>query len=363
VTGGTLPARRVRNALASGLWPLASVAAALLIAAVIGDLLILSFGQSPRDVYRLLIEGTWGNPWGLGQVLYKATTLTFTGLAVALGMRAGLFNIGAEGQLAAGGFAAAMAGLALPAGTPALLAVPVCLAAAAAGGGVVGAVPGALKARFGASEVIVTIMMNFIVLAFLNWIVTTRLHVGESLHTPSIRAGDVPRLDEALSFFHGSAANTTILLALLTSGAVSWFLFRSRAGYDLRAVGLQPDAAEYGGVRVGAVHLQALLIGGMIAGLGGANYVLGYKRYYEEGFAAGAGFIGIAVAIVGRNHPVGVPLAALLFATISQGGLAVNAIVPKQMVDVLTAVVIIAVAATVPEVQRLLQARRREVSA
>ncbi|HWP71546.1 MAG TPA: ABC transporter permease, partial [Gemmatimonadaceae bacterium] len=138
---------------------------ALLIAAIVGDILILSFGQSPREVYRLLAEGTWGNAYGLGQVLYKATTLTFTGLAVALGLRAGLFNIGAEGQLAAGGFAAAMAGLLLPAGTPALLAVPVCLGAAAVGGGVVGAVPGALKAKFGASEVIVTIMLNFVVLA------------------------------------------------------------------------------------------------------------------------------------------------------------------------------------------------------
>ena len=108
---------------------------------------------------------------------------------------------------------------------------------------------------------------------------------------------------------------------------------------------------------------SVIITAGAIAGLGGVNYVLGYKQYYEEGFAAGAGFLGIAVALVGRNHPLGVPLAALLFATISQGGLAVNAIVPKQMVEVLTAVVIIAVAATVPEVQRLVGAARRRVTA
>lgn len=332
---------------------------ALLIAAIVGDVLILTFGQSPGEVYRLLIEGTWGNPYGLGQVLYKATTLTFTGLAVALGLRAGLFNIGAEGQLAAGGFAAAMAGLALPPGMPAVLAVPVCLAAAAAGGGVVGAVPGALKARFGASEVIVTIMLNFVVLALLNWIVAAKLHVGESLHTPTINAGALPRLADVASAFHGSAANATILLAIATAALVGWYLFRTRAGYDLRATGLQPDAAEYGGVRVGAIHFRALAMAGALAGLGGVNYVLGYKQYYEEGFAAGAGFLGIAVALVGRNHPAGVPVAALLFATISQGGLAVNAIVPKQMVEVLTAVVIIAVAATVPEVQRLAAGARK----
>ena len=336
---------------------------ALLIAAIVGDVLILSFGQAPGDVYRLLIEGTWGNAYGLGQVLYKATTLTFTGLAVALGLRAGLFNIGAEGQLAAGGFAAAMAGLLLPAGVPAILAVPVCLIAAAAGGGAVGAVPGALKARFGASEVIVTIMLNFVVLALLNWIVASKLHVGESLHTPAINAGAVPRLSEVAPAFHGSAANATIILAMVTAAAVGWFLFRTRAGYDLRATGLQPDAAEYGGISVGREHFRAMTIAGALAGLGGVNYVLGYKQYYEEGFAAGAGFLGIAVALVGRNHPAGIPLAALLFATISQGGLAVNAIVPKQMVEVLTAVVIIAVAVTVPEVQRLVSSAARRVGA
>jgi simple sugar transport system permease protein len=336
---------------------------ALLIAVVLGDLLILSFGQSPGEVYRLLIDGTWGNAYGFGQVLYKATTLTFTGLAVAIGLRAGLFNIGAEGQLAAGAFLAAMAGLLLPAGTPMLLAVPFCMIAAAAGGGVVGSIPGALKARFGASEVIVTIMLNFIVLAFLNWIVAAKLHVGESLRTPTIHAGAVPRLSDVAPAFHGSAANSIILLAIAACVAVGWFLFRTRAGYDLRAVGLQPDAAEYGGVRVGSVHFRALTLAGAVAGMGGLNYVLGYKQYYEEGFGAGSGFLGIAVALVGRNHPAGVPIAALLFATISQGGLAVNAIVPKQMVEVLTAVVIFAVAVTVPEVQRLASAARRRIAA
>ncbi len=332
---------------------------ALAIAAIIGDILILSFGQSPGAVYRLLLDGTWGNTYGFGQVLYKATTLVFTGLAVTLGLRAGLFNIGAEGQLAFGGFAAAMMGLWLPAGTPALLAVPACIAAAALGGAMVGAVPGALKARFGASEVIVTIMLNFIVLAFLNWIVATKLHVGELLHTPEMRAGAVPRVMDFIPAFHGSAANAILLLAGGAALFTGWYLFRTREGYELRAVGLQPAAAEYGGVKVGRIWFRALVLAGALAGLGGTNYVLGYKQYYEEGFAAGAGYLGIAVALVGRNHPLGVLLAALLFATLSQGGLAVNAVVPKQMVEVLTAVVIIAVAAAVPEVQRLLRVTRK----
>jgi ABC-type uncharacterized transport system permease subunit len=333
---------------------------ALAIAAVVGDVLILIFGQSPGEVYRQLLEGTWGNAYGFGQVIYKATTLTFTGLAVAIGIRAGLFNIGAESQLASGGFLAALVGLALPVGTPGIIAILLCLVAAAAGGGVVGAIPGALKARFGASEVIVTIMLNFIVLALLNYIVAAHVHVAETLHTPEMHAGSMPRLGDVSARFAGSAANTTFLFALAAAAAVWWYLFRTRQGYELRAVGLQPDAAEYGGVRVGSVWAKAMIVSGALAGLGGVNYVLGYKHYYEEGFGTGSGFLGIAVALVGRNHPVGVVIAALLFATLSQGGLAVNALVPKQMVDVLTAVVIIAVATSVPEVRRALASARRD---
>lgn len=329
---------------------------AILAAMVVGDLLILSFGQSPGSVYRLLLEGTWGNAYGFGQVLYKTTTLTFTGLAVALALRAGLFNIGAEGQLAAGGFLAAVVGLLLPAGTPGLFAIPLCIVAASLGGGVVGAVPGALKARFGAHEVIVTIMLNFIVLALLNWIIAAHLHVPETLHTPDINAGGVARLG---GMFTGSAANWIILLALASSAAVWFYLFRTRRGYELRAVGLQPDAAEYAGVRVGGVWMRAMAVSGALAGLGGLNFVLGYKHYYEDGFAGGSGFLGIAVALVGRNDPVGVVLAALFFATLSQGGLAINAVVPKQMVEVLQGVVILAVAIAVPEVRRLLRTRAR----
>ena len=336
---------------------------ALLVALICGDLLIMSYGQSPANVYRLLLEGTWGNAYGFGQVLYKATTLAFTGLAVSLGIRAGLFNVGAESQLAAGGFLAALVGLALSPAVPGIIAVPIYMIAAALGGGIVGAVPAFLKVKFGAHEVIVTIMLNFIVLALLNWAIANHLHVPETLHTPEIHTGSIPRLDQFMHAFHGSAANLTIVVAFLTAAAVWFFLFRTRRGYELRAVGLQPDAAEYGGVSVGRVWFRALTLSGAIAGLGGINYVLGYKHYYEDGFAGGSGFLGIAVALVGRNHPVGVVLAALFFATLSQGGLAIHAFVPKQMVEVLQGVVIIAVAMSVPEVRRALRQARRPANA
>ncbi|MGH7664816.1 MAG: ABC transporter permease [Gemmatimonadaceae bacterium] len=328
---------------------------ALMIAIVAGDLLIIAFGESPGDVWALLLDGTWGNAYGFGQVIYKATTLTFTGLAVAIGLRAGLFNIGAEGQLAAGGFAAAALGLLLPVGTPGLIAVPVLAAGAVAGGGAVGAVPGVLKARFGAHEVIVTIMLNFIVLALLNYLVASHLNVAETLHTPELSAGTVTRLSQITGALHGSAANLTIVLALAVAAFIWWLLFRTRFGYELRAVGLQPEAAEYGGVRPGRMWIAAMTLSGALAGLGGVNFVLGYKHYYEDGFAGGAGFVGIAVALVGRNHPLGVVLAALFFATLSQGGLAINALVPRTLVEVLEGIVILAVVMAVPEIRRLLR--------
>jgi simple sugar transport system permease protein len=332
------------------------IVVALGIAAVVGDVLILLFGEAPATVYRQLIEGTWGNAYGIGQVLYKATTLTFTGLAFALAGRAGLFNVGAESQLAMGGFAAGVVGMLLPAGMPGVIGFVLCLLAAALGGATVAAVPGVLRARFGASEVIVTIMLNFVVLAFLNWLVSAKLNVPETLHTAPINTGGVPRMEAMFSAFHGSAANWTLLIAMLAAVASWWYLFRTRGGYELRAVGLQPDAAEYGGVQVPRVLWLTMALSGGLAGMGGINFVLGYKGYYEEGFAGGAGFLGIAVALVGRNHPFGILLAALLFATLSQGGLAVNALVPKQLTDILTAVVILAVATAVPEVQRQIRA-------
>jgi len=351
---------RFREQLEEALFP---PVVALLVALICGDILIMSYGQSPSHVYRLLLEGTWGNTYGFGQVIYKTTTLTFTGLAVSLGIRAGLFNVGAESQLAAGGFLAAITGLVLSPGVPGIIGLPICMLAAALGGGIVGAVPGVLRVRFGAHEVIVTIMLNFVVLALLNWIIANHLHVPETLHTPEIHTGVIPRLDQFIPAFHGSAANLTIIVAMLTAAAVWFFLFRSRRGYELRAVGLQPDAAEYGGVSVGGVWFRAMTLSGAIAGLGGINYVLGYKHYYEDGFAGGSGFLGIAVALVGRNHPLGVILAALFFATLSQGGLATHAVVPKQMVEVLQGVVILAVAMSVPEVRRALRQARKPARA
>ena len=325
-----------RRGLLTALGPLLSVALAL----AVGALFILAIGENPLGIYALMLRESLGTGYGLGQTLFRATPLIFTGLAVALGFRAGLFNIGAEGQMTLGGFAAAMTGAAL-AGWPALLLLPLCLLAAAAAGALWGAIPGALKARFGAHEVINTIMLNFIAFALVSWLGRFMFEPA-TVRTAAVGAGaELPRLEGVWGALHGSPANAALPLALLVAAAVGVLLFRTRRGYELRAVGLNAPAAEYGGVSIGATQTLAMALSGAAAGLGGANFVLGYKHFFEQGFAGGAGFIGIAVALLGRNHPLGVVVAALFFGALAYGGLVINARVPKELVDILQALVIL----------------------
>ncbi|MGZ3425884.1 MAG: ABC transporter permease [Polyangia bacterium] len=328
---------------------------ATLIALAAASLLIIAVGGAPLPVYRLLLAGTWGNGYGIGQVLFKTTPLIFTGLSVSLALRAGLFNIGAEGQLTVGAFLTALVG-AHAASLPAAVAVPLALVAGAAGGAFVGAIAGALKAWRGAHEVINTIMLNVIVRAVMVGL-GAHLFEREQIHTaPIARSAELPRLSNWIAALHGSAANAALLFAVAVALGAWWLVERTRVGFRLRAVGASPDAAATGGISVPRVQFFTLALSGAVAGLVGANFVLGYKHYYEDGFSGGIGYIGIAVAVLGGARPLGVVLAALLFGTLSQGALAVNAVVPKEIVDVLTAVIIFAVAAASPAVRRRLAA-------
>lgn len=321
----------------------------LLVAMAAGSVLILAVGESPANVYALLVARTWGDFYGIGQVLFKATPLIFTGLAVALAFRAGLFNIGAEGQMVAGGFAAGLLGAALPASVPSPFAIVATLAAAAAAGAAVGALPGWLKARYGAHEVINTIMLNLIVASLVLWAGNTWFFEEGQTHTAAIAAtAELPGLG-----LGASQANTSFILAVLAAAAVWYLLSRTRRGYAIRAVGLNPGAAETGGIRAGRVWIGAMAASGALAGLVAANFVLGQKHYFETGMGRGAGFVGIAVALLGRNHPGGVVAAAIFFGTLEQGAFAVSALVPKEVVEIFEAVVILAVVATSAEVQRL----------
>jgi simple sugar transport system permease protein len=319
---------------------LLTIGLALLAAFVAGSLLIWVVGESPLGIYRLLLEATWGKSYGIGQVLFRATPLILTGLSVAIAFKAGLFNIGAEGQLAAGSFATAVCGASLPAGTPGPIAVGLCLLAAMLAGGLIGALPGLLKARYGAHEVINTIMLNFIVSSVLLWLGNRWFFVAHTTHTAVIP----PSAHMSSLGFPGSAANTSLFFALFLALAVHVFISRTRRGFEWRSVGQSPRAAENAGVNVPAAIFGALTLSGALAGAASANYVLGYKHYFEKDIGSGAGFMGIAVALLGRNHPLGIVIASLLFATLAHGGLEVSERVPKQLVEVLQAVIILAVA-------------------
>lgn len=322
--------------LVGALAPLAAIAAALAVAAVV----VAAIGEDPLAIGALALRESLGTGYGLGQTLFKATPLLFTGLAVAVGFRAGLFNIGGEGQLYVGGFAAALAGLAAG-GLPAPLPLLASAFAALLAGGLWGAIPGLLKARFGAHEVINTIMLNFIAFALASFL-GRPLFVTATVRTAELEAAAfLPRLDPLLPGLRGSPANHALTLGLLAAAAVFVLLFRTRAGFALRATGLNPPAAEAAGIAVPRVQAWTLALSGALAGLAALNFVNGYKHWFELGFTGGAGYLGIAVALIGRNHPAGVVLAALFFGALSHAGLVINQRVPKELVEVLQGLVIL----------------------
>jgi ABC-type uncharacterized transport system permease subunit len=329
------------------LFPFLAVAAAFLV----GSIFILLLGDDPIETYSLLIGSALSWPDGIGYTLFYATPLIFTGLAVALAFRCGLLNIGAEGQLVVGAFAAAWAGITF-AGLPAAVLVPLCFLAAMLMGAFWGAVPGVLRARFGAHEVITTIMMNFIAVALASYF--TQYHYKKEgdaiLQTAPIgESGQIPRLGRFIPGLpERIPLNVAFLLALMACVAVWIFLWKTRWGFAIRATGANPAAAEYGGISTGRQIVLAMAVSGALAGMVGINDVLGYRYRYYDGFSAGFGFTGIAVALLGRNHPAGVALAALLFGAFLRGGLFVDIFtehVSKDLVLVLQGIIILFVAA------------------
>ena len=308
-------------------------------------LLVWLYGVPPREMAVLLVQGTWGTSYGIGQVLFKATPLLFTGVAVDHALRAGLFNIGAEGQLAVASLAAGVVGSRLPSGTPFFIALPVTLAAAMAAGAAWAAVPAILKGRFGAHEVISTIMMNRLADGTVSLLVAGGLGLAGTVRTADVVPGArMPRLEAVFAAFRGSAASFAVVLAAAMTALVMVAHRRTRFGREIGLIGLNARAMEAEKVPVKRRLEQALIVSGAIAGAASLGTVLGYKGYFEEGLGAGAGFGGVAVAMLGRGSFGGLVLAALLFGTLQQGGLALNAHVPKELMEVLQGVVICAVA-------------------
>jgi general nucleoside transport system permease protein len=329
------------------LFPLIAVLAAFLV----GGILILLVGDNPLVAYRLLLGSALSWPDGIGYTLFHATPLIFTGLAVLVGFRCGLFNIGAEGQLYIAAFATAWVGITFANLTPWLL-IPFCFAAAIFVGAFWGAIPGVLKARFGSHEVINTIMLNFIAVGLVSYFTQYHYRIpGDPIQQTSM-IGEGARVARLGKFVPGFPEriplNIAFLLALLCCLLVYLFLWRTKWGYEIRATGSNPFAAEYGGISIRKQIVLAMAVSGALAGMVGINEVLGYRYRYYDGFSDNYGFTGIAVALLGRNHPLGVILAALLFAVLQHGGIYVDGFsenVTKDIVQVLQGIIILFVAA------------------
>ncbi len=305
------------------LLPAVNLAFALLVAGAV----VMLVGFDPAQVLALLVKGAFGSPAGISYTLYYATTFVFTGLAVAVAYHGGLFNIGGEGQAIMGGLGAGLAALAFSAQWPAWAMLPLMVLAAAAFGMAWGAVPGALQAWRGSHIVVTTIMFNFIAAALLSYLLVDTLKEPGNM-TPESRAfadsARVPGMHEALAWlgidWPRTPLNLTLLLALLAAVGVYLGLWQSQPGYALRAVGFAPDAARYAGIRPQRLILLSMAVSGALAGMVGVNEIAGVHGRLLPDFVAGAGFAGIAVSLIGRNHPLGIVLAALLFGALYQGG-------------------------------------------
>lgn len=295
--------------------------------------------------YKALFRGSVGSIYAISETLFAATPLLMAGLGIALGFQAGLFNIGAQGQVLMGALLATYVGIYVSA--PAIVHIPLTLLAGIVGGLIWGGIPGLLKAKTGAHEVITTIMFNFIALYFIQWILTTPGLQDPGRQNPvSAALAETARLPKLF----GSNYRVTIgfLIALAAVFFVHWLLYKSSIGFEFRAVGSNPRAGRYAGMSVAIVITAAMAIAGGLAGMAGANQVMGLDPYKASPAMAGAiGFDAITVALLGRSNPIGVMWAALLFGALAAGGREMQgaAQVPIDLVVVLQALIVIFVAA------------------
>ncbi len=373
-------ARRVGDALRAMAIPFLSVVTALIVGALViifSDPTTLrmwtsdpgaAIGRSLDQVYRAysaLITGSLGNPGDIlaalgsgdgnrisqslvpiSETILQSTPLIFTGLAVALGFRSGLFNIGAEGQLYIGALAAVLVGFSFS-GLPIFVHLPLAVLAGFVGGGFYGFIAGGLKARTGANEVIVTIMLNYIAYRTVDFALKSPLFQRPGRDDPISKIVDPASQFPAFVASASLRANWSFILALLAAVAVSWLLFRSTKGFEFRAVGLNPTAAKYAGMSIGKTLALTMFISGGLSGLAGASYVLGPAGTMTPGFSPGWGFDAIALALLGKSRPLGVVLAALLFGALRAGATPMQAAtqIPIDLVVVVQALVIMFVAA------------------
>lgn len=344
---------------------------AILFGMVIASVIILAIGRNPLDVYAVMVRFNLTRTDSLFSILFKTTPLIFAGLAVALSFRVGLFNIGVEGQYYVGAFCAALVGFGLR-GIPAVLHLPLALLAAALGAMAWALVPIVLKLRRGAHEVITTIMMNYIASALLLYLINDVFRDPAQIGTPRVRTpvlaptARVPSMAPLLAplGLHGSDVeklNFLLPVGIAIAVALAYFLSRTRFGYEVRAVAFNPLAAESAGIPNARVQFGMFMLSAGIASLVGLNDILGFFGYLDIDFPKGLGFLGISVALLAKNNPVGVIPAALLFGFLDRGAAGVQffARVPKEIIVILQAIIILAIVVAYELLTRYVRTQRK----
>jgi ABC-type uncharacterized transport system permease subunit len=369
----TMPAPKVRErpAWMQDLGPkILALLVAFVIALVLGGVIILLYGERPLDVYRVILEGSFSDSTDFGRVLEIATPLIFSALAVAVCFKAGLFNIGVEGQYLVAMITASIAALYFDF-LPAPLHVLSVLVFAMLGGMIWAAIPAVLKVKTGAHEVVTTIMLNGIAISLVAYSLNGPLHFTETgQFNVDLRTDRFPSsaLIPDLGHFLGieRSANVSWLLPLgILAAVMVWFLIkRMRLGYEARAVGSSAGSAQAGGISVGAVQIKLFLISGALAGLVGMQQILADKGYFPQNYEAQLGFTGIAVAFLGQNNPIGIVFAAIVWGVLSRGesALQLETEVPREFMIILEGILIMSVVITYQLASRRIARRQMRVA-
>lgn len=333
------------NAQSSGILPffrpLLPPVVAVAIALVVGGLIVLALGENPIKVYGTIIEGSlvgWANFLVTLQIM---TPLLFTGLAIAIAFRAGLWNIGAEGQLIMGALCSGIVGYAVE--LPRIIHLPLCLLAAMLGGAAWGLIPAILRVKFRVNELVVCLMMNPIALLISGWVAARVLKAPG----PTNKLPDVLESASLTNFSLYSQVNAGFIIGLGLCLIFAFINARTKIGFQWKIIGLNPRFAHYGGIQVERKAIVVFLISAAIAGLGGAEQVLGQYHAFYDNFSPGYGFDGIAVAMLASNNPIGVVLAALLFGALNSGGVVLQMMtgLSKYLVQVLQFIIVLILAA------------------
>lgn len=314
----------------------------LALALLVGALIMAVSGKDPINAYSVMLNSAFGTERAIANTLLAATPLIFTGLATLIAFRAGIFNVGVEGSLYLGAFAAAWAGFTFTS-LPAWAIIPLAFGLAGIIGGLWGAIPGYLKARFKVDEVVTTIMLNYVAILFTDYLVNGPFLVPGMANAMSAEVApqaQLPRIVERAQW------NMSFFIALAVFAAVVFLLRYTTLGYEIRVLGSNPLFARWSGMPVRRLIVRVMFISGFIGGLAGAGQALGVHYRFIAGFSQGLGFDGIVVALLGRNNPVGALFAALFFGALRNGGSTMELFtrIPRDLVDILIAVIIFFIA-------------------